>query len=272
MIIKKRKSNKITYLLILMGIFVLSLLPTFSQTSDPVTIIAKELQARLQLAEEQAARVVKIFKMAQSQAEMDRENFKGNALALIQAAMRRRDMTDGLVEGLLTPEQKPIFIDFKENRKRSDEFFILNEGLILSEEQSHQVKQILDEYQEMLKSERETIAALEEDNNVDMMNDPYGSMPGVADGIPGSVPGSMPGSVPGTMRRGLSGGMRSDIPGELRGVNQESRLLEAMKNQDAKKQEKIDKVLTEEQKKMYKDIIKMQEQEMKKKLEEHRQK
>ena len=73
------------------------------------------------------------------------------------------------------------------------------------------------------------------------------------------------------MRRGLSGGMRSDIPGEMRGVNQESRLLEAMKNKDSKKQEKIDIILTEEQKKMYKDIIKMQEQELKKKLEERRQ-
>ena len=74
MMIKKRKPSKIIHLLILIAIFVLSSLPMFSQKSDPVTTTAKELQARLQLTEEQVARVIKIFKMAQSQAEMDRQN------------------------------------------------------------------------------------------------------------------------------------------------------------------------------------------------------
>jgi hypothetical protein len=267
MIKKKTKSNKLTYLVVLISILVLSWLSAVSQTGDAVTAVARELQARLQLTPEQATGVVKIFKMAQSQALMDRENFKGNALALIQAALRRRDMTDGLVEGLLTPEQKPIFADFKEKRKMSEEFFLLNEGLLLTEEQSAQVKQILDEYRELLIADRENMAALAQENGGDLLNDPYGNMQGGVGNMPGTVPGSVPGQVPNMMR----GGMRSGgIPGELRGANEESRMLEAMKDQDAKKEKKIQKVLTEEQQKMYKDIIKMQQQEIKKRLEERR--
>ncbi|MCX6580804.1 MAG: hypothetical protein NT166_11555 [Candidatus Aminicenantes bacterium] len=268
MIKKKRKSNKLTYLIVLISILVLSSLPAVSQTSDEATAVAREFQARLQLTPEQATGVVKIFKMAQSQALMDRENFKGNALALIQAAIRRREMTDGLVEGLLTPEQKPIFADFKEKRKMAEEFFLLNEGLLLTEEQSVQVKQILDEYRELLIADRENMAAMAAENGGDLLNDPYGNMQGGVGNMSGTVPGSIPGNVPSMMRGGMRGG---GIPGELRGANEESRMLEAMKDQDAKKEKKIQKVLTEEQQKMYKDIIKMQQQELKKRLEERRQ-
>ncbi|HLP59632.1 MAG TPA: hypothetical protein VK186_12410 [Candidatus Deferrimicrobium sp.] len=275
MTIDKIKSNKLTYLLVLMSIILLFSLPAVSQvaqTVDPVTVVTRELQVQLQLTEEQVARVVKIFKMAQSQALMDRENFKGNALALIQAALRRRDMTDGLVEGSLTPEQKPAFVEYKQKRKWTEELFYLNEGLLLSEAQSVQVKQILDEHRELLKAERENMQAWSE-NSAEMLNDPYGNMyggVGGVNGMPGTVPvpGSVPGSVPGQLRQG---GMRGDMPGELRGVNEESRLLETLKDQDSKKEKKIEKVLTEEQQKMYKDIIKMQQQELKKRLEERSQ-
>ncbi len=264
---KKNKSNKIVYLVVLMSILILSSLSALSQTSDVVSAVAMELQARLQLTTEQVTGVVKIYKMVQSQALMDRENFKGNALALIQAAMRRRDMADGFVEKLLTPEQKPLFVDYKEKRKMMEEFFILNEGLQLTEEQSVQVKQILDEYQEWIKADRENNEALAEENGSDLLNDPYNNMPGGVGNMPGTVPGSVPGHVPNMMRSGVHGG----IPGELRGANEESRMLEAMKNLDDKKEKKIEKVLTEEQQKIYKDIIKMQQQEMKKRLEERRQ-
>jgi hypothetical protein len=269
MIEKKRKANKITYLIILMSILVLPSLslPVVSQTVDAAAAVAAELQARLQLTPEQAAGVVKIFKMAQSQALTDRENFKGNALALIRAAMRRRDMTDGFVEKLLTPEQKPLFVDYKEKRKWTEEFFILDEGLQLSREQSLQVKQILDEYRELLNADRENMAALAEENGGDLLNDPYNTMPGGVGNIPGSITGNTRGNVPNMMRSGVHGG----IPGELRGANEESRMLESLKDLDDKKEKKIQKVLTEEQQKMYKDIIKMQQQEMKKRLEERRQ-
>jgi len=270
MIEKKRKANKITYLIILMSILVLPSLslPVVSQTVDAAAAVAAELQARLQLTPEQAAGVVKIFKMAQSQALTDRENFKGNALALIRAAMRRRDMTDGFVEKLLTPEQKPLFVDYKEKRKWTEEFFILDEGLQLSREQSLQVKQILDEYRELLNEDRENMAALAEENGGDLLNDPYGNMQGGVGNMSGTVPGSIPGNVPSMMRGGMRGG---GIPGELRGANEESRMLESLKDLADKKEKKIQKVLTEEQQKMYKDIIKMQQQEMKKRLEERRQ-
>jgi hypothetical protein len=241
----------------------LTSLPAVSQTDDAVSAIARELQARLQLTAEQVTGVEKIFKMAQSQALTDRENFKGNALALIRAAMRRRDMTDGFVEKLLTPEQMPIFADYKEKRKMAEEFFQLNEGLQLTQEQSVQVKQILDEFRELIIADRENNAALADENGGDLLNDPYSTMPG---GV-GNRPGNVPGSMPNMMRSGTHG----NIPGELRGANEESRMLEAMKDMDAKKEKKIEKVLTEEQQKLYKDIIKMQQQEIKKRLEERRQ-
>ncbi|MDQ1351621.1 MAG: hypothetical protein QG657_1926 [Acidobacteriota bacterium] len=259
---KKNKSNKITNLIVLISILVLSSLPIVSQTGDPVSTITTELQARLQLTPEQVTGVVKIFKMAQSQALVDRENFKGNALALVQAAMRRREMTDGFVEKLLNPEQMPLFADYKERRKMTEEFFVLNEGLQLTQEQSVQVKQILDEYREWFKTERENSEALGDENSGDLLNDPYDNLQG---GI-GNRPGNVPGSMPNIMRNRT----RGDMPGELRGANEESRMLEALKDLDAKKEKKIEKVLTEEQQKMYKDIIKMQQQEMKKRLEERR--
>lgn len=258
---KKNTSNKIGYLIVLMNILVLLSLPAVSQPDDAVSVIVRDFQARLQLTAEQVTGVEKIYKMGQSQALVDRENFKGNALALIQAAMRRREMTDGFVEKLLNPEQMPLFADYKERRKMTEEFFMLNEGLQLSQEQSVQVKQILDEYREWMKAEHENSQAMADENGGDLLNDPYDNLQG---GI-GNRPGNVPGTTPNMMRNN----MRGNMPGELRGANEESRMLEALKDLDDKKEKKIQKVLTEEQQKMYKDIIKLQQQEMKKKLEEH---
>lgn len=269
MIKKEKKSIQIARLIILMSILVLFSLPApvISQTEDVVSATARDLQARLQLTEEQVVGVIKVYKMAQSQALTDRENFTGNALALLQAARRRREMVDGFVEKLLTPEQKPVFAEYKERRKMDEEFFELNEGLQLTQEQSVQVKKILDEYREWLKTELENNAAMADENGGDLLNDPYNNVPGAVGNMSGNVPGRTRGNVPTMMRSGVHG----DRPGELRGANEESRMLEAMKDLDAKKEKKIDKVLTEEQQKMYKEIIKLQQQERKKRFEESRQ-
>jgi hypothetical protein len=234
-----------------MGMLLLPALPLVSQTSATVAALKVELRAQLQLTEEQEAEVERIFNMAQSQAELDRQNFKGHTIALIEAAKRRRNMTDSLVEALLSPEQKVLFRHYKEKRKQDEEFFILKEGLSLTVEQSFQVKNILDEYRGLFDPEQEQRRAQLEESGDQMM------------GYPGQMPGEVPGTLQGrneVERRG-----RYDLG---RGKDMESRLLDALRDVDEKIAKKINPLLTKEQQKMYEGIRKMQQENLKKRLAE----
>jgi hypothetical protein len=262
---KQTKTNKITHLIALTIIFLLPSLAAVPGTGTAAPGLTTELQAQLQLNDEQASEVERIFKMAQSQAELDRENFKGNALALIEAAKRRRDMSDSLCEALLNPGQKELFLAYKEKRKQEDGFFILKEGLILTEEQSWQVKNILDEYRRQFEADRQKLAA-EITDGYDQMDSGLG-MPGeMPYGMPYGTPYVMPGGVPGGMPGGLSGERRGS-QGLMRGGNMKYRLLDALQELENKTAKKIKPLLTKEQDKMYEDIRKMQQAELKRRIE-----
>ena len=251
---KRRKTWQITKVIMLMGIFLLPALPMASQTGKAESARKIELRAQLQLTEEQEAEIERIFKMAQSQAELDRQNFKGNTVALIEAAKRRRAMTDSLVDALLKPEQKALFKNYQEKRKQDEEFFILKEGLSLTEEQSFQVKNILAEYRRLFDPEQEQRRAQLEESGDQLMGYP---------GSPGTRPGEIPGTLPGRTdidRRGSYG------PGH--GKDMETRLLDALKDVDEKIAKKINPLLTKEQQKMYVTIRKMQQEELQKRLAE----
>jgi hypothetical protein len=258
---KQTKINKINHLIVLIIIFLLPALAAVPGTGTAAPDVITRLQAQLQLTGEQATEVERIFKMAQSQAELDRENFKGNALALIESAKRRRDMSDSLCEALLNPEQKELFLAYKEKRKQEDGFFVLKEGLILTEEQSWQVKNILDEYRRQFEVDRQKLAA--------EMAGGYDQMGGGI-GMPGEMPYEMPYGTPYAMPGGVPGG----ITGERRGSqalrhdgNMKYRLLDLMQELENKIAKKIKPLLTKEQDKMYEDIRKMQQAELKRRIE-----
>lgn len=219
----------------------IDVLPGFSQTAESVPPADADLTILLKLTDEQVTGVDKIEKMAQSQVERDRESFKGNALGLIQAARRTREMTDTHIGVLLNPEQKELFEGYKNARKRNEELFILKEGLLLTPEQCIQVEQTLDELHKEFAAKR----GKGKKSRIGMSG-------GMRDGMGG--------------RRG--GGMRGGGPGGRR----EPTMVDTMKSQDVKKAKKIKKLLTEEQKEMYKDIRKMQKAEMKQKMQEMREK
>jgi hypothetical protein len=248
-------------------------MPSFAQTAEQeqeTTVVtetaetaekmdvATGLPEELRLTDEQVLQVEKIFKMAQGQAEKDVESFKGNALGLIEAARRRLRMIDYHIENLLNPEQKIVYAAHKKNRSRHEEFFILTEGLLLTEDQQVKVRIILDEYHEKLKSQRDKMR-----KQGGMRGGMRGGMSGGMEGGRGSGRGMAGGPPGGGMGRGgMGGGMRG--PG--------SDMMDVFKKYDSKKAKKINKVLTEEQQKMYKAIRKMQKKEMQERLQEQRKK
>lgn len=232
-------------------VFLLSaVLPGFAQTGEPVPPPGDgdDLAAQLKLTGEQVTRAEKIFEVAQSQAESDRENFKGNALGLIQAARRRREMTDTHIETMLDPAQKELFEEFKRARGRDEELFMLKEGLLLTPEQVVQVEQILDSIRKEFDAKR------------GKGRGPMGDMDGGMRGGPPGDMGGMNGRMPG-------GGMRGGGPGGMHG-EKDSKMMDAMKQQDDKKAKQIKTLLTKEQKEMYKDIRKLQKTEMKQRMEQ----
>jgi hypothetical protein len=250
-IMKPGPIGRITTVVMLTGILLLPGLHMVSQTAATPPALKIELKAQLQLTDEQEAEVERIYNMANSQAELDRQNFKGNTLALIEAAKRRRDMTDSLVEALLKPEQKILFKNYREKRNRDEEFFMLKEGLSLNQEQCYQVKNILDEYRGSFDPEQEKMRVELEERGDQMM------------GYSGQLPGEIPGTVPG----------RTDVErrgsyGFGRGENLESRLLNLLRDVDEKIAKKINPILTKEQQKMYEIIRKMQQDSLQKRLSE----
>lgn len=258
----RKKMNAAQFVVVVVGLMVLSVMPAITQGAGPgqetkemaetPETTSTGLPAELKLTDEQARQVEKILKMEQGQAEKDRENFKGNALGLIQAARRRVSMVDFHIENLLTPEQKNVYADYKHKRKQNEELFILTEGLVLSEEQQVKVKIILDEYHEMMKADRDKMHR--------QMEMGGGGMPGggMDRDDRGDGEGSMAGGPPG-------GGMGR---GGMRGPG--SGMADVFKKNDSKKAKQISKLLTKEQQKMYKDIRKMQQKEMQERMQEQR--
>ncbi|MCP4219015.1 MAG: hypothetical protein GY765_30555, partial [bacterium] len=111
------------------------------------------LKAQLSLTNEQTARVEKLMKMVKSQTENDRQVFKGNSLALLEAAKRREQMVETHIGNLLTSEQTPVFKGLLKSKKARQEMFILRESLALNAKQIAAVQVILDKYREKLKKE-----------------------------------------------------------------------------------------------------------------------
>lgn len=238
---KKINDLHMAFLIILMSIMPLPVIPVSTQEIDVISQQVIELSEQLELSNQQTLEVEKIVKMAQNQAEMDRESYKDNALALIEAAKRRRQMTDTHIEALLEPGQKENFDLLKSKRKLSEELFILKEGLLLTEDQTVRVKEILDDYRKRFEANKEAFR--------EKMKGRGGGMHGGAGGKRGGM---------GKGSGGMPGGGRGDA------------MLQAMQERENEKAKEIKRILTKDQQEMYKPIRKMQKKELQNRMKERR--
>lgn len=215
---KKLKTNENIWIFLIaflvLGVF------SFAQDKapDPLQEKLKVLTEQLNLTEAQVSQVEKVLKMVGGQASMDRETFKGNPEALITAAKRRLDMIDTQIENMITPEQMAKFDYYKKQRMRKWEFFMIKEGLVLNQDESEAIEDIIDKYSFGQGGMREPMG---------------GDFGGGGPGRPGGPGGGM-------MRGGRPGGR-----------------MNPMKQIESKKNSEIKKVLTKEQWKQYKIIKKL---------------
>lgn len=194
------------------------------------------LSKALELTQQQADKVKEILMMVQSQAKRDRESFQGNSVALYQAALQRRRISDSCIEDLLKEDQLDQYAGYKERRAGEDEVLMWSEGLQLTDDQKEEVESILEEF---------------------FMMEGTGAG-GKRGGMPppgGQGPGGMGGGTGGSMRGGRPGGMPG--MGGWRGGDEEmvERMTEMIKKREKKKAKEIKKILTAEQKVMWKPLV-----------------
>jgi hypothetical protein len=213
-------------LLDVIGVFLLLVAVVSATVEDPAQRRGS-LSELLDLDYRQVSRLREITEMEQSQARLDRENFKTNAAALVESARRRRAMVDSHIEEMLTDEQKETFERIKQQRMRQREMFTLTEGLLLTPDQQGQVREILEKNRPDRKGKR-----------------------------PGGFDGPGMGMGRGGMMGGGRGGMR---PGGRGG----DRFRQKMDEMDSKKAKEIKKLLSPEQRELYKQVRSIQKVERK---------
>lgn len=195
----------------------------------------------------QAYKTAAVMEMEKKQAQLDRENYKKSALALISAATARKEMADTHIQGFLNSRQQQKFYAFKQERDADIEFFELKEGLILNQEQTVKVEQILEDFRKEAKEEMK-----KRGGRIGMgMPGRGGGMRGGGMGGGGMMPGM--GGGRGGMRGGGMGG-----PGMGRGGG----MMEKLKEREEKKANAIIKILTPEQIERYNQILEKRKQEI----------
>ena len=199
----------------------------------------EKLTQRLNLSEEQTARVREILQEVQLQKETDRQTYKTDALALIQAAWTRRNHVDNKIEPILDSQQVEEYKALRKLHPVDRELFVLTEGLCLNDEQIFDVEGILIR----LHNEYGQLSEL-----MEMMDAGGGKPGGPKGGGVGIGPGGGRGGMGMPMGRGT--GMMANM----------------MKKIEAKKAKAIKKLLTDEQKELYEQIRKDRRQKMKEQM------
>lgn len=191
-----------------------------------------DFKDELKLSEPQIKKFEKTIKIYYSQAILDRETFKTNSIALIEAAKRRRSIFDAGMNSFLNDEQKMQYESIKRDSIIDKELFILKEGLLLTDPQVLQARFILEEY----------------NPRIDIIRENMSEMHGNRDPDRSSTKGSISGGR-GSSIRGGRGGMKrgSSLNGGPGGE------IAALKKAKSKK---IKAILIELQKKLYKQLNK----------------
>lgn len=143
-------------------VFLLSILITFSflagdelksndQVLETYGRVLNELKLKLALDENQFKKINDIFSANESQKKVDLDLFKTSSMAMIRAAERRREITDSRINEILSDLQKISFEKYKKEREAVKELFRLKEGLLLTNKQRIQVELIISEHENLLK-------------------------------------------------------------------------------------------------------------------------
>jgi len=142
-----------------------------NQPVDPLAQQVMKLKKQLNLTDEQSTKVEKILKKSGEQAVKDRATFKTDAVTLVEVAWERRVTANMRIESLLTPEQREEFQKIARMTPFDQELFDLTEGLLLDDHQAFTVEGILIKYyntlNEMIPEEmREQIAEGDRERDV----------------------------------------------------------------------------------------------------------
>lgn len=197
------------------------------QTAEPLAQQVMKLKKRLNLTDEQSTKLEKILKRAGEQAVKDREAFKTDAVTLVEVAWERRETANMRIEALLTTDQREEFQKIARMTPFDRELFDLTEGLLLNDDQAFTVEGILIKYyntlNEMIPEEmKERIAEGDRESDV---------------------------------KKGRPTGMGM-------GMLMYGRFKRIMEEFNEKKVRAIKKVLTKEQKKLYKQLRKHRQERM----------
>ncbi|MCP5108508.1 MAG: hypothetical protein GY950_34300 [bacterium] len=235
----------------------------FSQAGGLLLLDFQEdqIKERLELKPGQVDSVKKIIKMLRSQKNLDRQNFKQNALALVAAAVRRAQMAEIKLTNELNDSQKATLMEIKKEQNKAREFFSLNEGLILTEEQAVKVKAIL-----KIEFSHRPVRG-DTYNNMLGLYDPmgYGSGYGAQGNMPGAVPGTRHRNMPGTMQGNMMRTRRSNV------MRMNDGLIEKLRKHEAKKETAIEPILTPEQKILFNQLKEVRHKELEMILEKIKQ-
>jgi Spy/CpxP family protein refolding chaperone len=141
------------------------------QPVDPLAQQVMKIKKQLNLTDEQSTKVERIFKISLEQAVKDRAIFKTDAVTLVEVAWERRVTANMRIEALLTPDQREEFQKIARMTPFDRELFDLTEGLLLDDDQAFTVEGILIKYyntlNEMIPEEmRERIAEGDRESNV----------------------------------------------------------------------------------------------------------
>ena len=220
-------------------------LEKYQPVKDPLYLDDEvvSLMEKLAMTYPQAYKTAEIMELENKQALLDRETYKRSALALISAARARRELADIRIQDYLNPQQQQKFSAFKQERDTDNEFFELEEGLILDQEQATKVRQILEDFHQ---STMETMGTPgdREKQGMQMFRGRSG-MHGRSGG----------------MGFGM-GGSRGGHGRERGGPGPDNPMLQKMKEQEEQKIKAIMEILLPEQSQRYEQILEKKKQDM----------
>lgn len=212
------------------------------------------LMERMSMNYGQGYQAAGIFLKEKKQEETDRKTHHQSAMALISAARFRRETVDRDINSILNPEQQKVFYIRTRDRNRDHEMFMLEHGLMLSPEQTAQVKSIVEkhrkEMRDLMKNKR---------NDMQARMGGGGGMGGGRGGMGGGMGRGGMGGGRGGMGGGMKGGRGGMSGGKRGGMNSKE-----MQKLRTKRMNAIMALLNPHQQNLYSQIADMMKQEREK--------
>ena len=211
---------------------ILVIFTNYSEASQESNIPAKyvnDFKDELKLSEAQIEKFNEILGIYNSQSIIDKETFGTNPIALVEAGKRRMNVFDMGMNSFLNDVQRAHYLVVKKDNRNENELFILKEGLLLTNSQTLHAGFILEEYNARLDLIRESKQGMRKKSDRTEL-----TAKGSGRGGKGGGRGGMQGG----------GGKKGGNPGE-----EIDFLISA-------KSKRIKAILTESQKKYYKQLKK----------------